>query len=191
MPRLFTGLEVPAHIRAILSLKQAGTPQMRWMDPADFHITLRFIGDVSARQANDIVETLSQRTWCQPEIHIGELKCFGGSKPSSVYASVLANETLVGLAASQERVMQQLGLPPDPRRFTPHITLGRCKKCSPEMIARYLSHNGEAWPGLSFRPTRFVLYSARESRGGGPYKIEHTWPLEGTDVDFDAAVAAQ
>ncbi|MEP0943302.1 MAG: 2'-5' RNA ligase family protein, partial [Rhizobiaceae bacterium] len=55
MPRLFTGLEVPAHIRAILSLKQAGIPKMRWIDPADFHITLRFIGDVSIRQADDIV----------------------------------------------------------------------------------------------------------------------------------------
>ena len=190
MPRLFTGLEVPAHIRAILSLKQAGIPKMRWMDPADFHITLRFIGDVCAREANDIVDTLSQRTWSQPEIEIGELKCFGGAKPSALYASVSADPVLIGLAASQERAMQQLGLPPDPRRFTPHITIGRCSKCSPESIARYLSHHGEAWPGLSFKPTRFVLYSARESRGGGPYKIEHTWPLEGDPAEpaaFDQA----
>lgn len=191
MPRLFTGLEVPAHIRAILSLKQAGIPKMRWMDAADFHITLRFIGDISARQANDIVDTLSQRSWNQPDIQIGELKCFGGTKPSSVYASVATDPTLSGLAASQERAMQQLGLPPDPRRFTPHITIGRCKGCTSDAIARYLSHHGEAWPGLSFKPTRFVLYSARESRGGGPYKVEHTWPLEELNASHDAFDQAQ
>lgn len=186
MPRLFTGLEVPAHVRAILSLKQAGIPKMRWIDPADFHITLRFIGDVSIRQADDIVELLSQRSWSSPNIDIGELKCFGGSKPSSVYASVRADKALVDLAASQERALQRLGLPPDSRRFTPHVTVGRCKKCPPESIARYLSHHGEAWPGLTYVPTRFVLYSARESRGGGPYKIEHVWPLEGLTIDQTA-----
>ena len=183
MPRLFTGLEVPAHIRAILSLKQAGIPQMRWMEPSDFHITLRFIGDVSARQANDIVEVLSQRSRGQPTVDIGELKCFGGTKPSALYASISTDPILIGLAASQERAMQQLGLPPDPRRFTPHITIGRCKGCSPESIARYLSQHGEAWPGLSYKPARFVLYSARESRGGGPYKVETAWPLEMLHAD--------
>ena len=188
MPRLFTGLEVPAHIRAILSLKQAGIPKMRWIDPADFHITLRFIGDVSIRQADDIVELLSQRSWNSPNIQIGELKCFGGSKPSCVYASVKTDQVLADLASSQERVMQRLGLPPDSWRFTPHVTIGRCKMCSPESIARYLSHHGEAWPGLSYNPMRFALYSARESRGGGPYKIEQTWPLECPAVDQSAIV---
>jgi 2'-5' RNA ligase len=186
MPRLFTGLEVPAHICAILSLKQAGIPKMRWIDPADFHITLRFIGDVSIRQADDIVEMLSRRSWTRPHITVGETKCFGGSKPSSLYASVAPDKALVDLSASQERAMQRLGLPPDSRRFTPHITIGRCKKCPPESIARYLSHHGEVWPGLEFTPTRFALYSARESRGGGPYKIEQTWSLDGIEADQSA-----
>ena len=186
MPRLFIGLEVPAHIRAILSMKQAGIPKMRWIDPADFHITLRFIGDVPIRQADDIVEVLSRRIWNKPHISLGEIKCFGGSKPSSIYASVRANQELIDLTASQERAMQRLGLPPDSRRFTPHVTIGRCKKCPPEAIARYLSHHGEAWPGLDYTPTRFALYSARESRGGGPYKIEQTWSFGNVDADETA-----
>lgn len=177
MPRLFTGLEVPSSVRLMLSLKQAGLSDVRWVDPADFHITLRFVGDVENRQANDIVETMSRRQWQAPEIRIGELKCFGGSKPTALYAVIKPNEPLMQLAASQERLMQQLGLEPDSRRFTPHITIGRCKNVTAAAVARYLSQHGAAQVGLSYQPTRLALYSARDSRGGGPYKIEQTWPL--------------
>ncbi|MEP1207060.1 MAG: RNA 2',3'-cyclic phosphodiesterase [Rhizobiaceae bacterium] len=177
MPRLFTGLEVPSPARLMLNLKQVGLSGIRWIDPADFHITLRFIGDVDHRQANDIVEFLSQRSWTAPHITIGELKCFGGSKPTALYAQVRPDDALLELAAGQERLMQRLGLAPDPRRFTPHITIGRCKNLSANSMAHYLSQHGAAQAGLEFLPARFALYSARESRGGGPYKIVQTWPL--------------
>ena len=177
MPRLFTGLEVPESVRLLLSLKQSGLPDIRWVDPADFHITLRFIGDVDHRQANDIVEFLSARTWSVPKIKIGEMKSFGGSKPTALYAQIEHDETLLNLASTQERLMQQLGLAADPRRFTPHITIGRCNNVSAESMARYLAQHGAVQPNLSYQPNRLALYSARNSRGGGPYKIEHTWPL--------------
>ena len=177
MPRLFTGLEVPSSIRQLLSLKQSGLLDIRWVDPADFHITLRFIGDIEPRQANDIVEELSRRVWPAPQISVGELKCFGGSKPTALYAEVKPNEELSNIATTQERLMQQLGLPADSRRFTPHITLGRCRKVSANSVARYLSDQGPVPANLAYTPSRLVLYSARESRGGGPYQIEHSWPF--------------
>ena len=177
MPRLFTGLEVPAHIRAILGMKQAGLAKLRWIDPSDFHLTLRFIGNVHSQQANEIVDALSRKQWVAPTITLDEVKCFGGGKPTTLFASVKADAHLSALASAHDRLMQQMGLPPDPRRFTPHVTLARCKGISAQSVARYLSLHGAAMPGLSYRPERFVLYSARESKGGGPYRIEETWPL--------------
>ncbi len=177
MPRLFTGLEVPSSVRLMLTLKQSGLADVRWVDPSDFHITLRFIGDVDHQQANDIYDILSRRKWHQPNIKVGEMKCFGGSRPSALYAEVKPDDCLFHLSATQDRLMQQLGLAPDSRRFTPHITLGRCKNVSADSVARYLSQNGAAQPDLDYRPARFALYSARNSRGGGPYRIEQTWPL--------------
>ena len=47
MPRLFTGLEIPAEIALDLQIMQGGIPGARWLDPANFHLTLRFIGDRS------------------------------------------------------------------------------------------------------------------------------------------------
>jgi RNA 2',3'-cyclic 3'-phosphodiesterase len=59
VPRLFTGLAVPPAIADALTLYQGGLPGARWIDPDDFHVTLRFIGDIDASTADDVVEALS------------------------------------------------------------------------------------------------------------------------------------
>lgn len=178
MPRLFTGLEIPPQMRTRLSFLQTGMENVRWIDPGDFHITLRFIGDVGRRDAHMIVDALSSRSWPAPTVQLGELKAFGNSRPSSIYASVRENEPLIRLAAAQDRLMQRLGLPPDRRRFTPHVTIARLRGgTKPETVARYLAANG-GFSAPAFEPTRFVLYSARESTGGGPYVVEESWAFE-------------
>lgn len=175
MPRLFTGIEIPNTHANALSLLQAGLKGVRWIEPSDFHITLRFIGDVSLTTADDIVEVFSSRLWRAPEIELGELKCFGGSTPNSLYASVKESLALSNLVKTQERILQQLGLPAESRRFTPHVTLARCKGLSAEQVARYLGGRAGYLTPPPFKPRRFVLYSARESTGGGPYRVENVW----------------
>lgn len=175
MPRLFTGLEVPGSLRSLLSLKQSGLPGVKWVEPADFHITLRFIGDVSNRIANEIVDVLSDREWPAPTVRPGEIKAFGGAKPTAIYVSVLQDERLFNLASTQERMMQELGLAAETRRYTPHITLGRCRDVAVGQMAAFLADKGAGIPGQDYRPARFVLYSARQSRGGGPYRVEQAW----------------
>ena len=49
MPRLFTGLEIPREVAQSLSLLRGGLPGARWIDPENYHITLRFIGDIDDR----------------------------------------------------------------------------------------------------------------------------------------------
>ena len=60
MPRLFTGLELPDAVAAQVALARGGVLGARWMDPADYHITLRFVGDVDRQVAHDIAETLGE-----------------------------------------------------------------------------------------------------------------------------------
>ncbi len=176
MPRLFTGIAVPGPQRAALALFQSGLDGVRWVDTTDLHITLRFIGDVSPKQADTIVEALDSRPWHAPEIAFTRLDAFGGSKPRSLYTAVAEDEGLIRLQAAQERLMQAVDLPAEGRRYTPHVTLGRLKAGIPaEAIAAWLSRQGTApLSGLvpAYQPTRFVLYSAKESTGGGPYQAE-------------------
>ena len=72
--------------------------------------------------------------------------------------------------------MRQLGLPPETRRYTPHVTLARLRGVGPRAVADYLALRG-ALKVEGFTAERFVLYSSRESVGGGPYVVEAAWPL--------------
>ena len=58
MPRLFTGLELPAAVVGQLTLMRGGIVGARWLEPEDYHITLKFIGDIDAGAARNIDEAL-------------------------------------------------------------------------------------------------------------------------------------
>ena len=61
MPRLFTGLEIPRHVADSLSMMRGGLPGARWIDPENYHLTLRFIGDIDDALARDIAGLLGPR----------------------------------------------------------------------------------------------------------------------------------
>jgi 2'-5' RNA ligase len=78
--------------------------------------------------------------------------------------------------AEQERLWQRLGLEPEGRKYTPHVTLARLRDTSSRQVADYLSARGH-YRSASFEVSRFVLFSSRASVGGGPYVIEADYPL--------------
>ncbi|WP_233560321.1 2'-5' RNA ligase family protein [Oleomonas cavernae] len=55
MIRLFVALPLPQSVRNLLSFVGGGIPGARWTLPENFHITLKFIGNVDERVADDIV----------------------------------------------------------------------------------------------------------------------------------------
>ncbi|MCF1505358.1 MULTISPECIES: RNA 2',3'-cyclic phosphodiesterase [Afifella] len=176
MPRLFTALELPSDIAFSLSLLRGGLPGARWIDPENYHITLRFIGDVDHRTANEVAGTLAQVSRQGFELSLSGLGTFGGRKPHSVWAGVSAGDKLRELQADLERRLQRLGLDPDRRKFSPHVTLARLKTASQGDVAAYLALRGD-FRTPPFEVGRFVLLSSRDSRGGGPYIMEEAYPL--------------
>lgn len=177
MPRLFTGLEIPAKEARGLTLLQNGLQGARWVDHGNFHITLRFIGDVETGLAREIFSSLAEIQSVLFCVKLDGLDSFGGRKPRSLYARVAHCEELINLQRKQERMMQRLGLEPEQRRFTPHVTLARIGGIPAQMIADYLAIHG-GYSGPEFEVSRFVLYSARGSVGGGPYIAEKCYDLK-------------
>jgi RNA 2',3'-cyclic 3'-phosphodiesterase len=177
MPRLFAGLELPPQISQKLAFMRGGLQGARWIEPSDYHITLRFIGDISDRQANDIDDLLCDVARSPIAITLTGLDSFGGDKPHSLFASVEPAKPLIELQAELERIIRSCGHEPDKRRFQPHVTLARLRNTSPLDTADYLAMRGY-FPSQGFVADRFVLYSARASVGGGPYKVETTYPLQ-------------
>jgi RNA 2',3'-cyclic 3'-phosphodiesterase len=177
MPRIFTGVEIPAEVAQSLSLLRGGIPGARWIDSENYHLTLRFIGDVDHAVARDVTQILGGVVRRPFEIALSGLEHFGGKKPRAVIAVAAANGRLAELQAEHERILQRMGLPPEQRKFTPHVTLARLRDSSSREVADYLAIRG-AFKTPPFPVTRFVLFSSRASVGGGPYVIEAAYPLQ-------------
>lgn len=177
MPRLFTGLEIPPYVAESLALKRGGLYGARWIDPENYHITLRFIGDVDYTTAHEVVDSLDRLAHSEAfSLKLDHLNAFGGDKPRALFAGVETNAVLLRLQAAHERVLQRIGLAPEGRKFVPHVALARLKGASALEVARFIALAGRFDP-LEFPVGRFVLFSSRDSVGGGPYLIEHAYPL--------------
>ncbi len=176
MPRLFAGLEIPPHVGQTLSNLRGGLPGARWIDPENYHVTLRFIGDIDGASANEIASMLDRVNRKPFEVTVRGLSSFGGKKPRAVVATVVPTRPLIELQAELERLMQRIGLDPEGRKFSPHVTLARLHDASSQDVADYLSVRGY-YPTKVFTADRFVLFSARASTGGGPYVVEDSYAL--------------
>jgi len=176
MPRLFTGVEIPSDVGQALATLRGGLPGARWIDPENYHLTLRFIGDVDDTTAHEVASMLGRVKRGPFELHMEGLISFGGRKPRAVVASVAPERALLDIQAEHERLMQRIGLEPEGRKYTPHVTLARLRESSSEQVAEYLSARGY-FRTSRFRVSRFVLFSSRASTGGGPYVVEASYPF--------------
>ena len=175
MPRLFTALQLPEPSRAALAQTRGGLFGARWLDPLDYHLTLRFIGDIDARLADEVAAALDEAGRGPLEVAFEALSWFGGDKPHAIVARVKPAPALLALAADHERRLRRLGLAPEKRQFTPHVTLARTRGAGPAAVADYLAARGRL-EAPDFRAESFVLMSAKEG-GGGPYVVEVEYPL--------------
>lgn len=177
MPRLFTGLALPERLAAELAALRGSMAGARWIDAADYHVTLRFIGDVDRAAANDIHDALTRVRRPAFSVALGSLDAFGGGKPRALVATARQTPPLVELQAEHERLMRRIGLPVETRKFVPHVTLARLKNTPARVVADFLAARGFL-ATREFRCDHFTLFSARDTVGGGPYVAEATYPLQ-------------
>lgn len=178
MPRLFTGIELPAPLAehlADLAMPLAGA---RWIEPEDMHITLRFAGDIDNPTANDFHAALATIDEPAFQISLSGFGAFGGQQPRSLWAGVADSPWLEALSRANERAARSAGLAPEKHSFKPHVTLARLRGTRPDSVARVLEQLG-AFRSEPFQVERFVLFSSRPKVGGGPYVVEDAFDLRG------------
>jgi 2'-5' RNA ligase len=175
MPRLFTGLELPEDVVGRLTMLRAGLHGASWIDPDNYHITMRFVGDITEEQADHFADALGDIHFDSFDIEVSGLGSFGGHKPRALWAGVKPSPQLDVLQKAHERAARAAGLPRETRNFMPHITLARLRNVSPYAAADYLARHG-GFNAAPFTVTRFVLFSSRPNQGGGPYLVEEGYP---------------
>jgi RNA 2',3'-cyclic 3'-phosphodiesterase len=176
MPRLFTGLELPNDVSTVLGTLRGGLTGARWIDATNYHVTLRFAGDIDARAADDFAHGLEGVRPRPIEVVIDALDVFGGRRPRALVALLRPTPALTVLQSEHESVARRAGLPPETRKFTPHVTLARLRGTAAEAAAFFIASMGR-FPIQRFTAERFALFSSRASIGGGPYVVEATYPL--------------
>ena len=141
------------------------------------------VAGVYARSAEDRRDLAQEIAWLLGkvrrkdfELKVDGLSSFGGRKPRALVAAVAPSQSVMELHAEHERLMQRVGLEPEGRKYTPHVTLARLRDSSSWDVADYLSARGW-YRSAPFSVSRFVLFSARASVGGGPYVVEAAYPL--------------
>ena len=176
MPRLFSAFRVSDEAEDWLSGLALDLLGARWIDPANYHVTVRFFGDVDRHQADDIAAGLAAARQVAFEARITGLGCFGGNNPRALVAEIEATPALEDLRRAHERAAQMAGLPPERRKFAPHLTLARLDGTRPETVARFIQSFSRALPP-TFCVGEVVLFSARPGTGGGPYIPEESFSL--------------
>ncbi len=174
MMRLFTGLELPSDIALDLNFMQGGIAGARWIDRESFHITLRFIGDIDHALGRDVALALDEADIRPFSIAIKGIDVFGGNKPHAIIALIEENTELRRLQAAQERICQSLGLEPEGRKYIPHVTLARLRDPDPRALRSFIESHA-LYRSRPFEVERFVLFSSKPSRGGGPYAVEEAY----------------
>jgi len=176
MIRLFTGLGLPPDIVTMLSDLRGGVPGARWIEPEDYHLTLQFVGNVEEDVGQELHELLTRLRKPPVEVILERLDVFGGSKPRAIVLAARQTPSLIDLHGSHERILKQLGIPVESRKYLPHVTLARLKGVEPASVAQYADARGYFRP-RSFIADEFNLYSSPRSGGGGPYRIEADYSL--------------
>jgi RNA 2',3'-cyclic 3'-phosphodiesterase len=177
MPRLFTGLEIPDDAALDLQMMQGGIPGAKWMEPANFHLTVRFIGDIDAGLAREIDRELASVMVRPFTVTLKSVGFFGGAKPHSLFVGVADNAALQQLHSLHEKKCRLLGLPPEPRKYLPHITLARLNHPDLRALQRWVEVHS-LYQSAAIPIHSFALFSSRPLRGGGPYAVEESYGLQ-------------
>lgn len=175
--RLFVGIDLPPAIDDHLALVGGGIPRARWADRDTLHITVRFIGEVDGGTKRSIEDALAAVQLAPFTVSVAGVGCFPPrGAPRILWAGLDEAAPLHELHARVERALTRAGLPPEGRKYTPHVTLARLRDPPRAKVVQVLQHLA-LLRTAPFRIDAFQLYSSVRSPRGSKYRIEHHYPL--------------
>jgi 2'-5' RNA ligase len=178
MIRLFVALGLPATLKTQLSLLAGGIPGAKWVPPENYHLTLRFIGEVEPWRAQEVDDALAGIRAPGFALSLRGLGIFEkGGRISALWVGAEKNDGLAFLQGKVETALQRAGFEPERRRFAPHVTLARTERAAPEkLIAHVQAHNLFRAPPVQVE--HFTLYSSHLGKEQALYVPEVEYDLK-------------
>lgn len=124
-------MDVRSQAKTIIRKLSAVDADVRWVEPAKMHLTMKFLGDIDPLDSLEVCQALEQAVAPIPPFDV----IFGGvgafpavDRPRTLWMGVQEGlEELAELHEAIEQAMADCGYPPEARRFHPHLTLGRVR----------------------------------------------------------------
>lgn len=168
---------MPEATRERLAGLCGGVPGARWVAAENMHLTLRFIGEVEHGQAEDVDSALLRIRSPRFDLTLDGVGYFGkASAARSLWAGVRKCEPLARLQGKVENSVQSAGLPPEERKFSPHVTLARLKGAPALRLQRFIAENAH-FLAAPVPVDRFVLFSSFRTSSGPIYTAEAEYLL--------------
>ncbi len=175
--RLFVAIDLPPALRTRLSWMASGLPGARWVAPENYHVTLRFIGEVPAWRAEELDHALSTLRAPGFELQLSGVGAFEkGGKVISLWAGVERNPALDHLQSKVETALHRAGLDSERRRFTPHVTLARVEGVPEAKIVTWVQSNN-LFRSDKVPVEHFTLFRSRLGKEQAIYDAEVEYPL--------------
>jgi RNA 2',3'-cyclic 3'-phosphodiesterase len=179
MPRAFIALDLPPETAERLEYIASGLPGVAWVPPHQYHLTLRFLGDVGDFAFENILHGLND---VHAESFYFDVKSVGHfplrGHPEVLWAGVKLCEPLQRLHNRLESALTRAGVTPEGRKFHPHITLGRLKNGAAQRVGSFEVEH--ALFGVHNIPVEnFHLYTSQLTPEGAIHTLEATYPLQG------------
>ncbi|ANM28939.1 hypothetical protein ABI59_03940 [Acidobacteria bacterium Mor1] len=188
--RLFIAIELPASARRELERRVAelrGRRGWRFVPSRNLHLTLRFLGEVSAAQRRPLFSACAAAVSSLPGGRLGlsDLGVFPGPRRPRVLWCGLRQEPadwLLPLAREVERAVRSAGFPAEDRPFRPHVTLARAVRGQRPAVPPDAAGGAGAEGRERFRVSRVVLFRSHLGAAGARYEALEQWPLAGMDA---------
>jgi RNA 2',3'-cyclic 3'-phosphodiesterase len=175
MPRVFVAIEIPEAVKRDLARYVPEVRVARWVPPEQNHLTLRFIGEVSPDQLAAIKGALSGISFASFPLTLQGVGHFppGRRLPRVLWVGIRPSGALLELQQRVEQALTALGIPPEERPFSPHLTLARLKEgAAPAAAAFEARHRELAYP--PFEVTQLLLFSSVLTPQGAKHRKELT-----------------
>jgi 2'-5' RNA ligase len=176
MLRLFVGIEFPPELKLRLSLLCSGIAGARWVDPGNFHLTLRFIGEIDEGTAADVDEALLRLRGRPFSVQLAGVGVFGGEKLRQLWIGVERDPALYALQSKIELALIRIGLPPEPRKYVPHVTLARLRDPRRDELQQFLAAHAP-FRAEPLQVDSFNLIASYLTKAGSVYEDQADYPL--------------
>jgi len=186
--RTFVAIEISPEVRTrarkLMDQLQQVDAKIRWVDPAQLHLTLKFLGEIDLLEIPQVCKVVEQVASATPpfSLRVASAGAFPDLvRPRTVWLGIEEdNDEIIALHAQLETALESLGFRSEKRRFRPHLTIGRVRGEGPGVaeLARLLEENRDYFSGV-IDVDAVVVLSSEQQRGAQVYEALGTATLEG------------